>query len=75
MNIIEAMNSAVCAIIGLGIMVIPYTRLHSIIGGGMNNRVDLISKILFVIYGGCMIILDKPFLLFINNLRNRNTNT
>lgn len=61
----------VCAIVwGIFILILPYTKIFTLIGGGANEKVDILSKIIFLVYGMCQIFLDKHTIFFVKNRVN-----
>lgn len=44
---------------GTILIIIPCTRTFHYIGGGYNFKVDIVSKYLFLIFGLCIIFLNK----------------
>lgn len=60
----------ICSLLwGIFVIVLPYTRFFAFIGGGNNLQIDILSKILFFIYGVVQIILDKPLIVIIDKFK------
>ena len=55
---------------GIFILILPYTKIFTLIGGGSNKQIDILSKIIFLVYGMCQILLDKHTIFFVKNRAN-----
>ncbi|MFX0549358.1 hypothetical protein ACOAKC_08475 [Hathewaya histolytica] len=58
---------------GTILIIIPYTRVFHYIGGGYNFKVDIVSKYLFLIFGLCIIFLNKYISNKIYNYFHKNS--
>ena len=66
-NIFEKILIACSVSWGFFILILPYTKIFTFIGGGTNKRIDILSKIIFFVYGMCQILLDKHTIFFVKN--------
>lgn len=66
-NILEKILIAGSISWGVFILILPYTKIFTFIGGGTNKRIDILSKIIFFVYGMCQLLLDKHTIFFVKN--------
>ena len=66
-NIFEKILIACSVSWGFFILILPYTKIFTFIGGGTNKQIDILSKIIFFVYGMCQLLLDKHTIFFVKN--------
>ncbi|ASW42067.1 hypothetical protein [Clostridium isatidis] len=71
-NELQKLFSFFSIILGIFIIIIPHTKIFNLIGGGIDSKVDSISKIVFAILGICHIILNEYILSKIQTCLSKN---
>jgi hypothetical protein len=66
-NFVEKILYTFAIILGVFFILVPYTRLFNLIGGGANSSVDKIAKVLLWILGLTYIFLNKMVMSFFYN--------
>ncbi|MBS4959028.1 MAG: hypothetical protein KHZ99_18690 [Clostridium sp.] len=59
LNQLQQIFSFIGIIIGAFLVVLPYTKIFILIGGGYELKVDNISRVVFLVCGICFIMLSK----------------
>jgi hypothetical protein len=59
MNFFDKLIDVFQIVLGVVLLIIPYTPIFLYIGGGHDSKIDIISKLIYLIYGTCMIFMNR----------------
>lgn len=72
LNQLQQVLSFIGIIVGAFLVILPYTKIFILIGGGYELKVDNVSRIVFLVCGVCFIMLNKYIInkiVYFKNLR------